>query len=47
MSDSPDPNIRLFRQPGVGKGDAVRFCFEHAKGEALMILDADMTVAGR
>ena len=45
ISDSPNPNIRLFRQPGVGKGDAVRFGFKHAEGEVLMILDADMTVA--
>ena len=32
------------RQPGRGKGDAVRFGFEKAEGDILMILDADMTV---
>ena len=32
------------RQPGRGKGDAVRLGFERAEGDILMILDADMTV---
>jgi len=36
---------RLFRQPGRGKGDAVRTGFANACGDVLMILDADMTVA--
>jgi ubiquinone/menaquinone biosynthesis C-methylase UbiE len=40
-----DPNIRYYQQPGKGKGDAVRFGYEHATGDVLMILDADMTVA--
>lgn len=35
---------RLIRQPGKGKGDAVRAGFEAATGDMLMILDADMTV---
>ncbi len=35
----------LLRQDGRGKGDAVRKGFEHASGEVLMILDADLTVA--
>ncbi len=34
----------LLRQPGQGKGDAVRAGFEAASGEVLMILDADLTV---
>ena len=38
-------HLVLLRQPGVGKGDAVRFGFAHATGDVLMILDADMTVA--
>ena len=38
------PLTRLFRQPGKGKGDAVRTGFAHATGELLMILDADLTV---
>ena len=40
-----DPNIRYFRQPGTGKGDAVRYGYGQASGDVLMILDADMTVA--
>lgn len=40
----PD-RCRLIRQPGKGKGDAVRAGFAVARGDILMILDADMTVA--
>jgi ubiquinone/menaquinone biosynthesis C-methylase UbiE len=40
----PQRNIRIFQQTGKGKGDAVRLGFSKAKGEILMILDADMTV---
>jgi SAM-dependent methyltransferase len=40
----PDRALRLFRQPGRGKGDAVRLGFEEARHDVLMILDADMTV---
>lgn len=40
-----DPNVRYYQQPGVGKGDAVRHGYRQARGEILMILDADMTVA--
>jgi hypothetical protein len=35
---------QLYRQPGKGKGDAVRLGFAKATGEVLMILDADLTV---
>jgi SAM-dependent methyltransferase len=41
----PQKDIKLFKQPGKGKGDAVRFGFAQAAGEVLMILDADLTVA--
>jgi SAM-dependent methyltransferase len=34
----------LLRQPGIGKADAIRLGFEKAKGDILMILDADLTV---
>jgi len=34
----------VYRQTGVGKGDAVRLGFEKAHGDILMILDADLTV---
>ena len=37
--------VRLFKQLGEGKGDAVRKGFAEADGDILMILDADMTVA--
>lgn len=37
-------NVKLFKQPGKGKGDAVRTGFANATGEVLMILDADLTV---
>lgn len=37
-------DIKIFKQPGKGKADAVREGFKHATGEVLMILDADLTV---
>lgn len=37
-------DLSLYKQPGKGKGDAVRCGFQHATGDILMILDADMTV---
>jgi ubiquinone/menaquinone biosynthesis C-methylase UbiE len=37
-------NCRLIKQTGSGKGNAVRDGFQHANGEILMILDADITV---
>jgi SAM-dependent methyltransferase len=40
----PERRAILLRQQGMGKGDAVRLGFEHASGEVLMILDADLTV---
>lgn len=36
--------LRHLTQTGKGKGDAVRLGFEHARGDLLMILDADLTV---
>ncbi|CAF4718201.1 unnamed protein product [Rotaria sp. Silwood1] len=44
ISLSPDKDIKLFKQPGKGKGDAVRKGFANASGDILMILDADLTV---
>ena len=41
----PERNCRLLKQPGKGKGDAVRAGFAAATGDILMILDADMTVS--
>lgn len=44
MAAHPGTSSRLFRQTGIGKADAIRLGFAKAKGDALMILDADMTV---
>lgn len=41
---SGDLNVKYLVQEGKGKADAVRKGFESAKGNILMILDADMTV---
>lgn len=41
----PDRDIRVLRQTGKGKGDAVRLGFAEASGDIVMILDADLTVA--
>ena len=40
----PSTRSLLLRQAGIGKADAVRLGFEHASGDILMILDADLTV---
>lgn len=40
----PERCCQLVRQSAVGKGDAVRLGFTQARGEMLMILDADLTV---
>jgi len=40
----PQRRASLFRQPGTGKGDAVRIGFEKSSGDILMVLDADLTV---
>jgi SAM-dependent methyltransferase len=45
MMRHPEISCRLFRQDGIGKGDAVRKGFLNARGDILMILDADLTVA--
>jgi SAM-dependent methyltransferase len=44
IATHPERRARLFRQPGKGKGDAVRMGFAESGGEVLMILDADLTV---
>jgi SAM-dependent methyltransferase len=40
----PEWDSRVFQQTGKGKGDAVRLGYAHAKGDILMILDADLTM---
>jgi len=37
-------DIKVFKQPGKGKVDAVRKGFDEASGDILMILDADLSV---
>jgi SAM-dependent methyltransferase len=44
IAKNPHRDLSLYKQPGKGKGDAVRCGFQHATGDVLMILDADMTV---
>jgi glycosyltransferase involved in cell wall biosynthesis len=44
IAKNPERNIRLIRQDqGVGKGDAVRKGFAAAKGDVLVVQDADLT----
>ena len=38
----PHRDIKMFVQDGIGKGDAVRKGFANARGDILMILDADL-----
>lgn len=45
MARHPERRARLLRQTGTGKGDAVRLGLAEARGDVLMILDADFTVA--
>jgi ubiquinone/menaquinone biosynthesis C-methylase UbiE len=40
----PERHFKVFQQSGRGKGDAVRLGFKEAKGDVLIILDADLTV---
>jgi SAM-dependent methyltransferase len=40
----PDYDIKAMRQPGKGKGDAVFAAFDAARGDVLIILDADLTM---
>ena len=45
IAENPDRPLRLLKQPGKGKGDAVRFAFAQATADIVLILDADMGVA--
>ena len=44
IAANPQRKCKLLKQPGKGKGDAVRTGFDAATGDILMILDADITV---
>ncbi len=43
-NEAPEWKIKVLRQTGKGKGDAVRAGFAAAGGDILMILDADLTM---
>jgi glycosyltransferase involved in cell wall biosynthesis len=45
MQALPARRCKALRQPGRGKGDAVRAGFREATGDIFMILDADISVA--
>lgn len=44
IKNHPNVDAKFFVQTGKGKGDAVRLGFSEAKGDILMILDADLTM---
>lgn len=45
LAARPGRRAKVLKQPGQGKGDAVRAGYAAASGEVYMILDADLTVA--
>ena len=45
IAENPGRPLRLLKQPGKGKGDAVRFAFAQATADIVLILDSDMGVA--
>ena len=44
IKKNPEKNMTLLTQTGEGKGDAIRLGLDKAKGDILMILDADISV---
>jgi SAM-dependent methyltransferase len=45
IAENPGKPFRFLKQPGKGKGDAVRLGFAEACGDVVLILDSDMGVA--
>jgi hypothetical protein len=45
IAANPELPMRFLKQPGRGKGDAVRVGFASARGEIVLILDSDLGVA--
>jgi len=41
VAQSLRPDVRIVRQTGIGKGDALRRGFEAARGDIIVMLDAD------
>src|SRR6185295_15006688 len=45
IAENPHLPLRLLKQTGKGKGDAVRLAFAEARADVVLILDSDMGVA--
>ena len=45
IARNPGRPLRLLKQTGQGKGDAVRLGFEQARGDVLVILDSDIGIS--
>lgn len=45
IAENPGRPLRFLKQPGRGKGDAVRAAFAEARADVVLILDSDMGVA--
>jgi SAM-dependent methyltransferase len=45
IAENPGRPFSFYKQPGRGKGDAVRLGFAKARGDVVLILDSDMGVA--
>ncbi|HET8644050.1 MAG TPA: glycosyltransferase family 2 protein, partial [Vicinamibacteria bacterium] len=45
IAQNPGRPFSFYKQPGRGKGDAVRLGFAQARGDVVLILDSDMGVA--
>ena len=43
IRNNPDKNIRLVEQTGTGQGNAIFEGFQQARGEVIILLEADMT----
>ncbi|MBU1124488.1 MAG: glycosyltransferase [Candidatus Omnitrophica bacterium] len=43
ITQYPQKDIKLLIQDGIGQGDALRKGFDHAKGDFILLLEADLT----
>lgn len=46
VAEKLKPDVRIVRQPGRGKGNALKAGFEAAKGEIIVMMDADGSTDG-